>query len=191
MAAILLLAAGGAAAAAADWDFPVAEPVRIIEQREDLPVLLVEYPWDVHRGASIEVRLVTAEEAEMRRLRPLFFTARAMRGEITSAVYRVEDGALVMPVRETVAADDRRYELVGDRNELGRAAVRAVWNAPRRDPLGGAAAVYPLLSRWALGRDLLQLELPEPAFDSPGRLRVWLLRGERIVWQQDLAWPGR
>jgi len=52
-------------------------------------------------------------------------------------------------------------------------------------------AAFPLLDDWALDERTLYLELPAAYFADPTLIRVWLLRGDAVVWTATTAWPGR
>jgi hypothetical protein len=50
--------------------------------------------------------------------------------------------------------------------------------------------IFYFLKSWAIDPETLRLELPAKQYGKPGRLRVWFLRGDSVVWQQTVEWPG-
>lgn len=170
---------------------PVADsPISLMERRSGDRVLLVGYPWKVHRRPSVEVRLVTDKDADASKLRPLFFAHEYFEGEVRVSVYQCEDEAASVPVRKSVTLEEVAFEILGRRNSLGRPSACVVHRFPTDDPAPGAAAVFCLLRPWALDTRLLQLDLPREYFAGRGKMHVWFLRGGRILWHQTLDWPG-
>ena len=58
------------------------------------------------------------------------------------------------------------------------------------DQVPGAMAVFCFLESWSVDKNWLCLDLPRSHFSQAGELYVWFLRGDRIVWEQKLHWPG-
>lgn len=162
-------------------------------------VLLIDYPWRVYRRPSVEVRLVTARDAKPSAIRPLYFVREYMKGEVAVRLYRCEDEAASGPVRKPLIEkrlspkkeeEEAGFEIVGRRNSLGRLSVCVVERLPPRDPAPGTVAVFCMLPEWALGKRLLYLDLPRDEFSEPGKMYVWFLRDETVLWKETLDWPG-
>lgn len=161
-------------------------------------VLVVRYPWTLHAKPSVEVRLLGEGEPDDGAVRPMCFRSKYMKGPTTVAVYRCQDGCENSPTTVPIKEQDVEFEALGNRNSLGAPAVCVARQVVRKDATfhegpamePGAAAAFPLLEPWALDKGLLYLDLPKDYFAESGRMRVWYLRRDRIVWSEDLAWPG-
>ena len=168
--------------------------------------LLISYPWKIHRRPSVEVRLVTGKDAPASDLRPLWFLSEYMKGAVKVTLYDCEDEAASGPVREPLVQKKVEFEILGSRNSLGKPSVCVVHRlAPDEPPPGqpspeepppdepppDVTAVYCLLPAWAINKRLLQLDLPREDFAKPGKIHVWFLRDETILWKETLDWPGR
>lgn len=173
--------------------------VSVFRERSGKRVLVVEYPWKVHAKPSVEVRLLGQGEPNDLRVQPMYFRWKYMKGDKTTlAVYRVQDTCEETPASAVVREGDVTFEVLGDRNSMGIPAVCVARTVRRRGterkggpPIQpGAAAAFPLLELWAMNNHLLYFNLPEAYFDKPGRMRVWFLRDDRVLWSEDLAWPG-
>ena len=73
------------------------------------------------------------------------------------------------------------------RHDAGRTAETPEKNSS----LIGTTAVFYPPDAWAINDRLLLLDLPRDSFDKPGKLYIWFLRGDRILWQEELMWPGQ
>jgi len=160
------------------------------------PMLVVRYPWTKHKDPSVEVRTYVEGEVESLRVRPLHFRHDFMTPEISKAVYDCQTSA--ESVRTLIDFDMREIEFVGlgDRNQLGRAAVcltcRTKVLKPNRELFPDLArrAAFPLLASWAVDDETLFLSLPDLNFAEPAKMRVFFLRGDTIVWSEAVKWPG-
>ena len=101
------------------------------------------------------------------------------------------DQSLDHPAAWNTEAGGLKWEIIGHGNHLGHEAAWFV-DTPEKNgsPIGTTAVFYPL-DPWATGGRLLILDLPRDAFEQPGKLYVWFLRGDRILWQEELMWPGQ
>ena len=154
------------------------------------PVLVVNYPWKVHSRPSIEVRLVLDPRVDVRRTRPLNFRPQLMKGRMTVAVYHCLDESAGVPLTVSVARGDRDFEIIGRRNSLGKPSVCVVHQDQPDAAASGTTAMFPLLKPWAVDERTLYMDLPEEHFSKPGRIRVWLLREDQVIWSETTAWPG-
>jgi hypothetical protein len=154
-------------------------------------LLLVKYPWRIHDKASIEIRLITEKNDLAARVRPLRFATLQFDPTTEARIYSAFDKSLVRHADWNAEAGGLNWQIIARSNHLGRAAEWFV-HVPNKDSafIGTAAAFHPL-DPWAIGDRLLMLDLPRDTFDPPGKLHVWFLRGERILWHEELMWPGR
>ncbi len=200
----LVFPLGRAAAAAPDAkpERPQLKPeISVRQLRDGQPTLRIKYPWKVYRQASVEVRLVTSQKAGAARVRPLMFVSNYMKGELKVKIYRAIDDAASGPVIVPITEKELDMEIFGGQNALGKPAICIARQIPEDDPVRGAVAVFTELSSWALDDQTLYLNLPgkarTAAFDTPkpyfapaGKLHVWFLRGDKVVWREKLDWKG-
>ena len=168
--------------------------VSLVKGRGGDRPLVINYPWKVHLRPSIEVRLVTGKDAGPSGIRPLFFVEEHFKGEVKVTVYRCQDGADGMGTRQSLTENKLDFEVLGRRNSLGKPAVCVVHRFAADDPnpgdAPGAVAVFCSLPGWAINKRLLQLDLPREDFAQPGKLYVWFLRDDTILWKETVDWPG-
>jgi hypothetical protein len=163
--------------------------VTVIEDRDGSPILWVRYPWACHEGASIEICLFPPKtDVAHSRVEPLYFTARHFRGDVRKVVERCEDHAANVLTPGKVCQGDREYAVLGNRNTLGVPAVAVGWETTIREAVCPHVS-FGNLQTWATESDSLYLNLPPEQFCRPGILKIWLLRGETIVWQRVMEWP--
>jgi hypothetical protein len=167
-----------------------ASCVSLLRQRDGDRALVISYPWDLHRRPSVEVRLVTGKDPGPTVVRPLLFVGNYMKGKVAAAVYRCEDKAVGAPVRESLTVKGLQFEILGRRNRLERPSVCVIHRFADDQPAPGTTAVFSQLPAWAINRRLLQLDLPREEFTQPGRLYVWFLRDETVLWEETVDWPG-
>lgn len=153
-------------------------------------VLRVEYPWKVYQNPSIEVRLVTGENADPAGIRALAFVKRYLKGDVAADVYRAADAAEQADVAKAFTKDDIDFEILARRNTLGKPAVCVARAVPKDDPTPGAGAAFCFLPSWSINEGLLYLDLPPEYFAEAGKLHIWLLRDGDIVWAAKKDWPG-
>jgi hypothetical protein len=158
-------------------------------------ILVVKYPWALHARPSVEVRLLGQGEADDRQVVPMYFRWKHLKGDTTVAVYRCQDGCENAPIHGSVIDGDIEFKLFGDRNSLTKPAVCVARRTgttalSKVSAQPGSAAAFPLLNAWAVDERLLYLDLPESLFADAGRMRVWFLRNDQVVWSETLDWPG-
>jgi len=188
--------------------------VSLITRPTGEPILKIEYPWNRHARPSLEVRVLAPDEVDAPLIRPLFFVATIMEGEVTRTVYQCQGDSERTAQVATFRRDGMDFEVFGARNALGRPSVCAACRtAPGRRqtlaevieeaeqsepeieslveaPKPETRAVFPLLDAWAVDRRTLYLELPAKYFSQPSKIRVWLLRRDDVLWRADVDWPG-
>lgn len=180
-----------------------------IQDRFGEPILMVDYPWTVHAKASIEVAALPDDQTQWSEVRPLYYFDRLFHGNQMVAIYKCLESAANVPTRASGEKNGVEYSYVGQRNSLGKPSVVVVCRTPiaeaeptaEKEPTAKAEptakkelladrAVYPLLEPWAPDQRTLQLDLPRDFFAKQGKIRVWLLRGDAVLWSEDIAWPG-
>jgi len=190
-----------AAAQAADTSDPVAAEkpkasassyISVSRQTTGQCSLLIDYPWQVYAKPSVEVRVVTDDKASTVLPRPLFFAAGLMKGEIEVKISKCLQAAYDTGLSQRITADNLEAEIFGRRNSLGKPSVCV---ASKEKTKAGAAApsawaAFCLLDCWATNRHSLCLDLPREYFAKPGKLQVWFLRGDVVLWEEQLDWPG-
>jgi hypothetical protein len=190
-----------AAARAADTSDPVAagKPkasassyASVSRQTTGQRCLLIDYPWQVYAKPSVEVRVVTDDKATTAVPHPLFFAAGLMKGDIEVAISKCLQAAYDTGLSQRITADKLEAEILGRRNSLGKPSVCV---ASKEKTKAGAAApsawaAFCLLDCWAMNRHSLCLDLPREYFAKPGKLQVWFLRGDVVLWEEQLDWPG-
>jgi hypothetical protein len=154
-------------------------------------VLQVKYPWRIHDKASIEVRLVTDKKDYGARVRPLRFAMLRFDDDATHRILRTLDESIDHPSKWKTKAGDLDWEIIGRANHLGHAAEWFVHTPPKDSSVVGTTAVFFPPDPWAIGDRLLSLDLPREAFAEEGKLYIWFLRGDRVLWQEELMWPGQ
>jgi len=162
----------------------------LVKERSGRHTLVINYPWKAHRQPSVEVRLVTGQQADLAGARPLFFAKQYLKGEVTVNVYHCHDASAGVATSQPLTKNEITFEIIGRRNSLGKPSVCIARHIPNDEPAPGAAVVYCLLPSWSLDKGMLNLDLPPEYFAKPGKLFVWFLRGEKVLWQEVEAWPG-
>lgn len=172
-------------------DLDRTAPLAVVSDLGSDPLLLVDYPWAIHEGASVEVRALPETEVDPSEIRPLGFAKDYLRGELATWVYRCHDQGADAPLSRTRSQNGYDFEIFAGRNHLGKpaACVAYVIEHERKKELVPAAA-FCELSDWAVNEHLLYLTLPRKYFARPARLRVWMLRGNDQVWSKTVSWPG-
>lgn len=177
--------------------------VRILQDHDGDLVLALHRPWRSFSRPSVEVCLLPDSLPPTTRIRPMYFVSSYLKGQVTADLYRSLDQADEVPVRQPFTEKDLAFEIVGNRNSLGKAAVCVACRTElpaetltepatgdKKDAKGLPRATFCLLDHWAVEQESLYLDLPKDYFSAPGRLQIWLLRDDRIVWSDTIRWPG-
>ena len=193
--ALLTWASVSAAAQPPPAEPPTPKPrrisyVSIMKARTGRQALVVNYPWKVHARPSVEVRLVTTGEADPPAIRPSFFVEEYMNGEVRLKIYRAQDEAARAGAAMPLTENEIDFEILGQRNSLGKPAVCVARRLPRDDPAPGTGVVFCLLPSWAVNKALLHLDLPREYFEEAGKIHVWFLRGNEVLWKDKVDWAG-
>lgn len=170
--------------------------VRLLQDHNGNLVLALHRPWKSFSRPSVEVCLLPADLPETVNIHPLYFVNNHLKGEVTTNLYQSLDQADSVPVRRPLSEKDIEFEIIGNRNSLGRAAVcvacrtEAPGKTPSKEKNPLTRAAFCLLDYWSVEREGLYLDLPADYFAAPGKLRIWLLRDSQIVWSETIRWPG-
>ena len=56
--------------------------------------------------------------------------------------------------------------------------------------MANPAAAYLQSDTWAVDPETLSLDLARDKFAKTGTLFVWFFRGDQVVWEEQIGWPG-
>jgi hypothetical protein len=163
----------------------------VVQDQSDAPILVVKYPWNAHPQASVEVCLLPKDVPDSPAIHPLNLTGRLLRDKdrkLMKAVYKCQDDAASVPTAVSVTDGDLDFDILGNRNSVGSAAVAVGWKTLTPDRKAIHRAAFYRLESWAADSDTLMLDLPPQHFCRPGTLKVWLLRGDEVVWSDTAPW---
>jgi hypothetical protein len=163
----------------------------VVQDQGDAPILVVKYPWGAHPQASVEVCLLPKDVPDSPAIRPLNLGGRLARdkdGKLVTAVYKCQDDAASATTAVSVTDGNQDFDLLGSRNSLGSAAVAVGWKTHTPDQRTIHHSAFYRLQSWAADSDTLMLDLPPEHFCRPGTLKVWLLRGDEVVWSETTPW---
>jgi hypothetical protein len=170
------------------------EYVEVLKRLDGEPLLVVNYPWSRLTGVSVEARGLAEDEVDSTVVFPLFFASKHDKGDVGVALDRTRLGAENVPTEAAFALDDADFRVLGNRNALGKPSIVVACETTAVEPSGekrvSPRAIFPRLEPWSTDPRTLFLELPPEEFAGPATVRVWLLRGAKIVWWQNVAWPG-
>jgi hypothetical protein len=164
--------------------------IAVVAESGNRQTLNVNYRWRVHANASVEVRLIPGDERKNVSVVPVYFRGEYFTSEVSQKVYRCLDAAADRAPVESFTKDKMTFKIVGGRNSLGNSAVYVLPYNEGSTPEKRPGAVFLELASWAVNDSALSLDLPRSVFTQSGTLVVWFIRGEQIVWQEKLAWPG-
>lgn len=164
--------------------------VAAIAERGGRVTLAIHYPWKVHDKASVEVRLVAGQRAEGTTVVPVNFQSEFCKGPILLKVYRCLDHATDQETTESFTKDKMVYQIIGQRNSLGRPSVHVLPYNEGGTPDERPGAVFLQLDTWAINDRMLSLDLSRHVFAKSGKLFVWFLRGDKVIWEEKIDWPG-
>lgn len=191
-----LLVALASVAQAADVEGSSSPDIKLLEETNGDLVLAISRPWKTYTRPSIEVCLLPDTLPASARIRPEYFVSRFLKGQVTVDLYRSLEKADEVATRLPFSAGGTKFEIVGKRNSLGKAAVCVACRT--ESPVAVQSeektqlprATFCLLEYWAGEEDNLYLDLPPDYFAAPGRLQIWILRDNSIVSSDTIRWPG-
>lgn len=164
--------------------------VTLMEDAGGNRIVAVSHPWKAYFQPSIEVCLLPPSEEQPDKVRPLYFVNRFLKGRMTVAVYHCLDKADDAPLRMPFQEADISFEILGNRNSLGKPAVCVACRTPTLEKTMLPRATFCFLEHWALQDRTLLLDLPPDYFAAAGKLKIWLLRDDTVVWSETIRWPG-
>ncbi len=170
---------------------PSHAEISVIQDQSDAPILVVKYPWGAHPQASIEVCLLPKDVPDSPAIRPLNLTGRLAHekeGKLVKAVYKCQDDAASTPTAVSVTEGKQDFDILGNRNSVGSAGVAVGWKTLTPDHKAIHRSAFYRLESWAADKDTLMLDLPPEHFCRPGTLKVWLLRGDEVLWSEMVPW---
>ena len=166
--------------------------VSIARRSTGQPILVVDYPWPEHAGASIEIRQLASDEVDDWQVKPLFFRRELMKGPALVSVALCLNRCSEGRARAEFTRREIDFEVLGDRNSFSSPSV-CVACRTKYKPTGEktvSRAVFPLLEPWSVDKRTLYLDPPAEYFPQECMVRVWMLRGYDEVWTTTVRWPG-
>ncbi len=170
--------------------------ISVVKQSNGEPVLLVNCPWRKYPRPSIQISLVLDEKVDLAALKPL-----RIDGIFADALWKQQVGSLNKPahaathelVKTTTAFieynDGKLLKHRARANSQGKASAYAL------ETQLGTLLVFYQLEPWVDGQGTFRLTLADidlpSKFASSGRVKVWLLSEEKVVWSANVAWPGK
>ncbi len=172
--------------------------------------LCIQYPWNTIRNASLEIRILDPEAIKKPEFcKPMcFMTVYGSIPQISQYIYRKKIGQ-VDSVNDKEFPKELFHELDLPEPELILSTIDnltgtrgSFFHSKLINPETKAletTLIFPNLKEWEIDNDRLVLELrgkllefdkTKREFSQPCDLRIWLLKDDYIVWQQDYKWPG-
>ena len=179
--------------------------------------LTIHCRWSSFPEASIEVRLVPGPAASKRvSVSPINFSEH-LKDKVREALFTCLDHTGEGGRTYSFTKNQITYTMIGRRNSLGNQGVHVQVQPEGGDtrpqspakplPAGASvkgppppadmdspdpnpAAAFLQLDTWAVDRDTLSLDLARDEFAKSGTLYVWFFRGDRVVWEEQIRWPG-
>jgi len=162
----------------------------ITTEHGGLKSLTIHFRWSLFPKASIEMRLVPGPERKGVAVTPIYFSEH-LKGTVREALYTCLDHPGEGGRTHSFTKDRIVYTMIGRRNSLGNQGVHVQVHPEQRDkPEANPAAAYLQLDTWAVDQETLSLDLDRGDFADPGTLFVWFFRGDQVVWEEQIRWPG-
>lgn len=188
--------------------------IDIIPEPGGLKTLNIHFRWSLYPKASIEMRLVPAPVPKGMTVAPILFS-KYLTGTVQEAFYTCLDHLGEGGKSHSFTKGKIVYNMIGRRNSLGNQGVHVYVHpedsdAPQSKALPPGAHVqihlnrlddvetpdpnpgvaYLQLDTWAVNQDTLSLDLAREEFAKSGTLFVWFFRGDQVVWDEQIRWPG-
>jgi hypothetical protein len=178
--------------------------IAVLAAPDGRKTLNIHFLWSLITDPSVEVRLVPEAEAKGPGLsRPAPFPAvegkiavapiyfhDQLKGRVREELYHCLDQADHGGKTYSFTKDKIVYNMIGSRNSLGRQGVHVKVSNETPTKSDMPAAVFLQLDTWAVDKDTLSLELARDQFAEPGTLFVWFFRGDKVLWEEQIRWPG-
>ena len=146
---------------------------------------------------------------------PIYFSEH-LKGKVREALYTCLDHPGEGGRTHSFTKDKIVYKMIGRRNSLGNQGVHVQVHPEENDtpqrsppkplppgdasasqpdkrlrhPEANPAAAYLQLDTWAVDQETLSLDLARDEFAKSGTLFVWFFRGDQVVWEEQIRWPG-
>ena len=177
--------------------------------------LMIEYPWTKIQNASLEIRIVGPEaEKQPQFCKPVYFKSifgkleridkDIFNKKIGNPRYRNNIEYSIDLFHEYGLPEPKSFELETIKPVAGVRAdfFHMVFKNPDTGELE-TTLVFHDLSQWAVDNERLALVLigkaitdaegktiKEFEFESPCKIKIWLLHDDYVVWEETFQWPG-
>jgi hypothetical protein len=151
--------------------------------------LNIHFRWSLYPDARIEVRLVPGTEDKAAKVAPIYFHE-LLKGKVQDDLFDCLDHPDNGGKTHSFTKDKIVYTMIGRRNSAGNQGVHVSISSETPKKTDQPAAVYLQMDTWAIDKDTLALDLPRDEFAQPGTLFVWFFRGSKVVWEEQVKWPG-
>jgi hypothetical protein len=163
--------------------------INVISMPSGLKTLNIHFRWSLFPDSRIEVRLVPGTEDKSAAVAPTYFHEH-LKGKVQDNLFdcldHADDGGKV----HSFTKDKIVYTMIGRRNSAGNQGVHVSIASETPKKSDKPAAVFLQMDTWAIDKDTLSLDLPRDEFAQPGTLFVWFFRGSKVVWEEQVKWPG-
>jgi hypothetical protein len=163
--------------------------INIIPTPGGVKTLNIHFRWSLFPDASIEVRLVPGTEDKGIAVAPIYFHEH-LKGKVQEDFFDCLDHPDDGGKTHSFTKDKTVYKMIGRQNSLGNHGVHVNVSSETPKKSEQPAAVYLQLDMWAVDKETLSLDLPRDEFAQPGALFVWFFRGNKVVWEEQVRWPG-
>jgi len=169
----------------------VARPtsIAILAQPDGQKTLNIHFRWSLISDPSIEIRLVPGPETKGVAVAPVYFHEH-LKGRVREELYHCLDQTDNGGKRYSFTKDKIVYNMIGHPNSLGNQGVHVQVSSETPKKSDMPAAAYLQLDTWAVDKETLSLDLAHDEFAQPGTLFVWFFRGDKVIWEEQLRWPG-
>jgi hypothetical protein len=152
--------------------------------------LAIHFRWSLYPNGSVEVRLVPGPDPKGATVAPIYFSEH-LHGTVRKALYTCLDHPGEGGRTHSFTKNKIVYDMIGRRNSLGNQGVHVQVHAEdSKGPEANPAAAYLQLDTWAVDPETLSLDLARDEFARSGTLFVWFFRGDQVVWEEQIRWPG-
>jgi hypothetical protein len=165
--------------------------LNILSEPDGRKVLNIHFRWSLFPDSRIELRLVPDAEDKDKPVAaaPVYFhehLKKKIRDDLYDCLDHPDNGGKIHSFTE----DKTIYKMIGSQNSVGNQGVRVQVSRENPKPSDWPAAVYLQLDAWAVDKDTLSLDIARDEFPKPGTLFVWFFRGSKVVWEEQVPWPG-
>jgi hypothetical protein len=152
--------------------------------------LTIHFRWSLYPNASVELRLVPGADPKGATVAPIYFSEH-LSGTVREALYTCLDHPGEGGRTHSFTKNKIVYDMIGRRNSLGNQGVHVHVHAEdSKSAEANPAAAYLQLDTWAVDQETLSLDLARDEFANSGTLFVWFFRGDQVVWEEQIRWPG-